>query len=343
MKKGIIQFLVATFAFLISSSCVNKQDERSPYAHIPISQDGLDIRYFQKRLDTNNANDFIDFIAVIYNEKNFRREETMLYYSSKHKTIEKIRKSYYLASNGKIVLFENAYDTVGRDYLSVTTGTTTVYTTEPKAPGYTPITNSHTLQGTRKIKLDGMKDSTEVFSFYTPYTYVHEEYYDTFLKLVKFSECYFDLDFSMEQTDDINVPIHLRELVANHYITQEEQQLDSCMSAPYYRQMEKEFLMTDQDWKSFIRIILKKDNQACLSQNCKAMNDYLKRNEFRNGLLSATLYNYNEENRMRAVEKIFSIMQLDSTFHYKDYNSLIEDYVFLKDFPEIQKEFSTKK
>lgn len=342
MKKNIIRTLIALLASFICSACVEKQSEQSPYAHIPTPQDGLDIRYFKKRLDTNNTNDHIDYIAIVYNEKNLRREEVMLYYSSKHKTIEKIRKSYYLASEGEITMFENAYDTVGRPYLSITTGTTVVYSTEPKSPGYIPITNSHTLQGTRRIKLEGMKDSTQVFSFYTPYTYVHEEYYDTLLKLVKFSECYFDMDFSMEQTDDINVPEHFRSLIINHHLEKDDTEIDSCMSTPYFNQMEKEVLLTDLDWKAFIRIIMKKDNQSCIEQNGKAFNDYLKGNEYRNSLLTAALFYHNEENRERIVERLLSIMQSDSTFSYNNPAQLSEDFLFLKNFPAFKNYISQK-
>lgn len=344
MNRNIFNLMISSIASLILSSCIHTQEEQNKYANIPTPQDGLDVRYFKKRIDPNNTNDDIDYMAIIYNEKDSRREETLLYYASEKKTIEKTRKSYTLAKNGELTLFNNAYDTIGRKYLSINTGTMIIYSTEPKSPGYIPVNNTHTLQGVRRVKLDGMQDTIDVFSFYTPYTYVHEEYYDTMLKLVKFSESYFDLDFSMEQIDDMNVPKHFRDLIARHFVLAEKEEdfVDTCMTAPYYRLMEKEILITSQNWVSFIRTILSNETKECSELGSKAMSDYLKGNQYRTSFLISALANYNEFNKLQAVESLFNIIQADSTLKYNDYNQIVEDFTFLKDYPQCKKLFKKK-
>lgn len=343
MTKRLINILTILLVLSAISSCDKKQVESQQYIlEAPEAKDGVDIRYFQKRIDGENGHDYVDYMAIIYNEKNHHREETLYYYSSQHKTILNQRKFRFLVKDGELIMFENEADSVGRCYLSVTTDARVVYSTEPKAPGYIPITHTHTLQGTRKVKLSKMTDSIYVYSFYTPYTYVHEEYYDRSLKLVKFSESYYDLDFSMEQIDSIYAPKEFVDILQEQLtITPESEMPDSCATSEYVNKMEKNILMTVALWREYLNNIEPGNANACSERESRALFNYLRNNSYRNLFLTKALeYSNNKEEN---AEKLFLLMLSEINKNYKTYANVVDDFPFLVDYPEIKNRFKKGK
>lgn len=304
----------------------------------PEFTDGVDVRYFQKSLDGENKHDYIDYMAVVYNQKNFIREETIYYYSSQHKTILNQRKFKFRIKPGELIMFENENDTIGRCYLSVNTDARVVWSTEPKQPGYIPITHTHTLQGTRKLKLKKMADSVDVYSFYTPYTYVHEEYYDKSLKLVKFSESYYDLDFSMEQIDSTHAPkeflniIH-EQLNPSSNVTTSSDYAESI----YVNKMENNVLMTVALWREYINAIEIGRKRECSERESQALFNYLRNNSYRNLFLTKAL-EYSSKKKDNA-EQIFMLMYSEISKHYNSYADVVNDFPFLVDYPECRHKF----
>lgn len=337
--KRLIKTLVLLFTLFVTASCNKKQEEHQQYLlAAPEFKDGVDIRYFQKRLDGENGHDYVDYMAIIYNEKNRLREETLYYYSSQHKTILNQRKFRFGVKDGELYMYENEGDTVGRCYLSVKTDTRVIYSTEPKAPGYIPITHTHTLQGTRKVKLSKMQDTLNVYSFYTPYTYVHEEYYDNSLKLVKFSESYYDLDFSMEQIDSIYAPKEFIEILHEQLENSPEEEMsDNCVASDYVNKMEKNILMTVALWREYINTIEMGHTRACSERESKALFNYLRNNSYRNLFLTKAL-DYSNRKRENA-EAIFMLMRSEINTHYKSYADAVDEFPFLIEYPEIRNKF----
>lgn len=343
MTKRLINILTILLVLTAISSCNKKQEESQQFTlEAPESKDGVDIRYFQKRIDGENGHDYVDYMAIIYNEKNHHREETLYYYSSQHKTILNQRKFRFLVKDGELIMFENEADTVGRCYLSVNTDARVIYSTEPKAPGYIPITHTHTLQGTRKVKLAKMEDSIYVYSFYTPYTYVHEEYYDRSLKLVKFSESYYDLDFSMEQIDSIYAPKEFMDILHQQLtISNETEMPDSCLTSEYVNKMEKNILMTVALWREYLNNIEPGNANACSVRESKALFNYLRNNSYRNLFLTKALeYSNNKEEN---AEKVFMLMLPEINKNYKVYANVVDDFPFLLNYPEIKNKFKKGK
>ena len=343
MTKRLINILTILLVLTAISSCNKKQEESQQFTlEAPESKDGVDIRYFQKRIDGENGHDYVDYMAIIYNEKNHHREETLYYYSSQHKTILNQRKFRFLVKDGELIMFENEADTVGRCYLSVNTDARVIYSTEPKAPGYIPITHTHTLQGTRKVKLAKMEDSIYVYSFYTPYTYVHEEYYDRSLKLVKFSESYYDLDFSMEQIDSIYAPKEFMDILHQQLtISNETEMPDSCLTSEYVNKMEKNILMTVALWREYLKKIEQGNANACSVRESKALFNYLRNNSYRNLFLTKALeYSNNKEEN---AEKVFMLMLPEINKNYKVYAKVVDDFPFLLNYPEIKNKFKKGK
>lgn len=343
MIKRLTNILTTLLVLSAITSCNNKQVESQQYIlEAPEAKDGVDIRYFQKRIDGENGHDYVDYMAIIYNEKNHYREETLYYYSSQHKTILNQRKFRFLVKNGELIMFENEADTVGRCYLSVNTDARVIYSTEPKAPGYIPITHTHTLQGTRKVKLSKMTDSIYVYSFYTPYTYVHEEYYDRSLKLVKFSESYYDLDFSMEQIDSTYAPKEFMDILHQQLMISPDSEMpDSCVTSEYVNKMEKNILMTVALWREYLNNIEIGNVNACSERESKALFNYLRNNSYRNLFLTKALEYSNQKNEY--AETIFLIMLPEINKNYKLYASVVDDFPFLLDYPEIKNKFKKGK
>ncbi len=339
MIRRLITYTVWLIAFFAIASCNQKQEENQKYSlGEPESKDGIDIRYFQKRLDGENGHDYVDYMAVVYNEKNSIRNEVLYYYSSQHKTILNQRKFKFQVKNGELYMFENEADTVGRCYFSVNTDARVIYSTEPKAPGYIPITHTHTLQGTRKVKLSKMTDTLDVYSFYTPYTYVHEEYYDKSLKLVKFSESYYDLDFSMEMIDSIYAPKELIEIIHEQLEVSEDPGMpDSCVASEYVNKMEKKILMTVALWREYINNIELGHKGACSEREAIALFEYLRNNSYRNLFLTKALEYSNKKNEN--AEAIFMMMSPEIHKHYKSYANVVDDFPFLIDYPGIKSKF----
>lgn len=339
MIRRLIKLTILIFSLFVIASCNDKKEECPQYTlGEPEAKDGIDIRYFQKRLDGENGHDFVDYMAIIYNEKNHRREETLYYYSSQHKTILNQRIFRFMEKNGELIMFENEADTVGRCYLSVNTDARVIYSTEPKAPGYIPITHTHTLQGIRKVKLSKMADTIDVYSFYTPYTYVHEEYYDKSLKLVKFSESYYDLDFSMEQIDSIYAPKEFIKILHEQLEDPVNPEMpDSCSASEYVNKMEKNILMTVALWREYINSIELGHKGACSERESKALYDYLRNNSYRNLFLTKAL-EYSNKKKDNA-ENLFMLMYPEIIKHYKSYANVVDDFPFLMDYPEIRHRF----
>ncbi len=335
--------IATLFALLIVSSCVDKQVEQVQYMlEAPTSNEGVDIRYFQKKLDGENGHDYVDFMAIVYKEKDFRRDETLYYYSSQHKTILNQRRFRFQVKGGELIMFENEADTVGRCYLSVNTDARVIYSTEPKAPGYIPITHTHTLQGTRKVKLQKMDDTINVYSFYTPYTYVHEEYYDKNLKLVKFSESYYDLDFSMEQIDSIYAPKEFTLLLHEQLTSADEPEMpDSCATADYVKKMEKSVLMTVALWREYINAIELDQAKDCTEREGKALFNYLRNNSYRNLFLTKALEYSNKKSEN--AETLFMLMHSEIIKKYKNYSNVVDDFPFLVDYPQCRNRFKGTK
>ncbi len=324
--------LLLPLLFIIVS-CKGKQEERQRYTlGNPEPRDGIDIRYFQKRLDGENGHDYVDYMAWVYNESGFYRDETLYYYSSQHKTILNQRRFRFKVNNGELTMFENEADTVGRCYLSVNTDTRVIYSTEPKSPGYIPITHTHTLQGIRKVKLSKMPDTISVYSFYTPYTYVHEEYFDKSLKLVKFSESYYDLDFSMEQIDSVFAPKELVDIIHEQLTSEDLAMPDSCVASEYVNKMEKNILMTVALWREYINTIELGHRNECSERESKALYNYLRNNSYRNLFLSKAL-EYSSKKTENA-ETLFTLMRPEIIKHYKSYSNVVEDFPFLLEYPD---------
>lgn len=343
MIKKLIKFFSILFALFAIASCQDQQVERKQYMlDSPVSKEGVDIRYFQKKLDGENGHDYVDYMAIVYNEKDFYRDETLYYYSSQHKTILNQRKFWFQLKDGDLYMFENEADTVGRCYLSVNTDTRVIYSTEPKAPGYIPITHTHTLQGTRKVKLAKMKDTIDVYSFYTPYTYVHEEYFDNSLKLVKFSESYYDLDFSMEQIDSIYAPKEFVDMLHNQLaMTPETDMPDSCIASEYVNKMEKNVLMTVALWREYINNIELNKKDACTERESKALFNYLRNNSYRNLFLSKALEYSNKKSEN--AEKIFMLMSPEISKNYRSYANVVDDFPFLLNYPDCRNKFRSNR
>ena len=343
MIKRLIKASTILLVLSAISSCNKKQVESPQYIlEAPEFKDGVDIRYFQKRLDGENGHDYVDYMAIIYNEKNHYRDETLYYYSSQHKTILNQRKFRFLVKDGELIMFENEADTVGRCYLSVNTDARVIYSTEPKPPGYIPITHTHTLQGTRKVKLGQMADSIYVYSFYTPYTYVHEEYYDRSLKLVKFSESYYDLDFSMEQIDSIYAPKDFMDILHKQLtISPESEMPDSCVTSEYVNKMEKNILMTVALWREYLNNIELGNANSCSERESKALFNYLRNNSYRNLFLTKALEYSNKKNEY--AETIFLQILPEINKNYKVYANVVDDFPFLLDYPEIKNKFKKGK
>ena len=81
MIKRLIKASTILLVLSAISSCNQKQVESPQYIlEAPEFKDGVDIRYFQKRLDGENGHDYVDYMAIIYKEKNHYREETLYYY-----------------------------------------------------------------------------------------------------------------------------------------------------------------------------------------------------------------------------------------------------------------------
>jgi len=338
MIKRLIK-IILPISLILLASCHSKKEERQQYTlGAPEAKEGVDIRYFQKRLDGENGHDFVDFMAIIYNEHNFRREETLYYYSSQHKTILNQRKFRFQVKNGELIMFENEADTVGRCYFSVNTDARVIYSTEPKAPGYIPITHTHTLQGTRKVKLSKMSDTIDVYSFYTPYTYVHEEYYDKSLKLVKFSESYYDLDFSMEQIDSVYVPKEFVKILQDQLVLDTDPDMpDNCISSEYVNKMEKNILMTVALWREYINNIDLGHKDPCSERESRVLFNYLRNNSYRNLFLTKALEYSNKKNEH--AETLFMLMLPEINKHYRSYANVVDDFPFLMDYPECRHKF----
>lgn len=343
MIKKLMNLIAILFGLFNIISCDDKQEARQKYMlETPEAKDGVDIRYFQKRIDGENRHDYVDYMAIIYNEKNHYRDETLYYYSSQHKTILNQRKFRFLVKDGDLIMFDNEADTVGRCYLSVNTDARVIYSTEPKAPGYIPITHTHTLQGTRKVKLSKMADSVNVYSFYTPYTYVHEEYYDKSLKLVKFAESYYDLDFSMEQIDSTYAPKEFIDILHEQLTVSPESEMpDSCATSEYVNKMEKNILMTVALWREYISSIDLESTEDCSKRESKALFNYLRNNSYRNLFLTKAL-EYSS-NKGEDAEKIFMLMHPEISKNYKTYALVVDDFPFLLDYPEIKNKFKKSK